>query len=79
MIDNLIASVFVLFKHLRNVYAMLLVQCFFLLVIRFVLGLQLFDRLIIQLIRDDNILAIKNSISDGSYGIVSTLACSSDC
>lgn len=73
MVDNLIAPVFVPFKHLRNVYAMLFEQCFFLLVIRIVLGFQLFDRLIIKLIRDDNILTITNCIFDGSYGIVGTL------
>ena len=74
MVDNLIASVFVLFKHLTNVNAMLPVQLFLFLIIRFGLSLQLFDRLIIQLIRKDNIPAIKNSISFGCYGIVGTLA-----
>lgn len=49
MVDNLIASVFVLFKHLTNVNAMLPVQLFLFLIIRFVLGLQLSYRLIIQL------------------------------
>ena len=71
-VDNLIAPVLVSFKHLRDVSAMLLVQCLFLLIIRFILVLQLPDRLIIQFIRDDHIPAIKNSISDGCYGIVGT-------